>query len=50
MGMIFDTAFNELLDGMQDTTTASGIITRLTYASEKQGKKWNYLLGFKKLL
>jgi outer membrane receptor for ferrienterochelin and colicins len=41
----FDTAFNELLDGMQDTTTASGIITRLTYASEKQGKKWNYLLG-----
>ena len=41
----FDTDFNELLDGMQDTTTASGIITRLTYASEKQGKKWNYLLG-----
>lgn len=41
----FDNNINELLVGMQDTSTAQGVLSRFTFASDQKSRKWNYMLG-----
>ncbi|MGB4958077.1 MAG: TonB-dependent receptor [Saprospiraceae bacterium] len=41
----FDNESKSLLEGMQDTSSAHGILTRFTYASERKERKWSYILG-----
>jgi len=41
----FDDENKTLLDGMQDTSSAKGYLSRFTFASDRKDRKWNYLLG-----
>ncbi len=41
----FDDENKTLLEGMQDTSSAKGYLTRFTFASDRKERKWNYLLG-----
>ncbi|MFZ1560627.1 MAG: TonB-dependent receptor, partial [Saprospiraceae bacterium] len=41
----FDNENKTLLDGMQDTSSAKGYLSRFTFASDRKERKWNYLLG-----
>lgn len=41
----FDNENKTLLDGMQDTSSAKGFLSRFTFASDRKERKWNYLLG-----
>ncbi|MBL0026409.1 MAG: TonB-dependent receptor [Saprospiraceae bacterium] len=41
----FDENINELLIGLQDTSSASGYLGRVTYASDSKSKSLNYLFG-----
>ena len=41
----FDEDRKDLLQGMQDTSSAGGLLTRFTLASDKKDKKWNYIIG-----
>jgi outer membrane receptor for ferrienterochelin and colicins len=41
----FDDDKKSLIEGMQDTSSAQGFLTRFTFASDKKERKWNYLIG-----
>lgn len=41
----FESAYNQLLEGEQDTSSAKGVLTRLTFAGDRKDKTWSYLLG-----
>ncbi len=41
----FDSSTSQLLENEQDTSTASGLLARVTFAGDRQDKTWSYLLG-----
>lgn len=41
----FDNEINDLLPGLQDTSSSKGFLARFTMASDSKKKKWNYILG-----
>ncbi|MBC7883840.1 MAG: TonB-dependent receptor, partial [Saprospiraceae bacterium] len=41
----FDEEKKSLIDGMQDTASSSGFLTRFTFAHDNKKRSWNYLLG-----
>lgn len=41
----FDNNYDELLEGLQDTSSSKGLLARLTLASDKPSDKIGYLLG-----
>lgn len=41
----FDEERKTLLDGLQDTSSSSGYLSRVTFASERKEQKLNYILG-----
>lgn len=41
----FENDINELLAGLQDTSTSQGFLARFTLASDSKKKKWNYIAG-----
>jgi outer membrane receptor for ferrienterochelin and colicins len=41
----FDNDINDLLPGLQDTSSSKGFLARFTMASDSKKKKWNYILG-----
>lgn len=41
----FDDGMKSLRPGEQDTSAASGLLTRATLASDRAGRRWNFLLG-----
>ena len=43
--MDFEQDTQLLLDGMQDTSSATGYLSRFTYAIDNKARKWNYLFG-----
>ncbi len=43
--MDFDEDKQTLLEGSQDTSSATGYLTRFTYAIDNKSRKWNYLFG-----
>ena len=34
-----------MLEGEQDTSAADGLLTRATLATDRQNRRWNFLLG-----
>ena len=43
--MDFDEDRKSLLEGLQDTSSATGYLARFTYAIDNKSRKWNYLFG-----
>ena len=41
----FESAYDQLLENEQDTSSATGVLTRFTFAGDKKEKVWSYLLG-----
>lgn len=41
----FESNTQELLEGQQDTSAATGLLTRATLASDRRDRSWNFLVG-----
>lgn len=41
----FEDSKKSLIEGEQDSSAASGLMTRATIATDKPNKRWNYMLG-----
>lgn len=41
----FDKDYDELLEGLQDTSSSKGLLSRFTFAHDNASEKWGYLFG-----